>query len=376
MSQAVHKLDDVYGVARDLPINYIERDAVDGSFVKSLARSRHIVVFGSSKQGKTSLRKHTLQDDDYEVVTCSNKWTTLIPLHSAILKAAGYVVEQSSTRTATGTQKITARIGARFGIPFVADGQAGIGGEAQRERSDATTMAPLDLDPLDVNDIISALDAMSFKKFIVLEDFHYLPVDTQIDFAIALKAFHEQSDLCFIVVGVWLDENRLIGYNGDLTERLIAVNADAWSYDQLSAVIAGGERLLNVEVDSTFRQDLLAGCFESVSVVQEACHNICEAAGIAATQTETVVVGTGIKATDVIHNVVEKAICALQHFSPELCRRLPDDRSGDVSLATSPGAACNVNRPGERPVLLRYPADDLGKPSDRHNQPGKYHAGA
>lgn len=32
-----------------------------------------------------------------------------------------------------------------------------------------------------------------------------------------MKAFHEGSDLCFIVVGVWLDENRLIQHNGDLS---------------------------------------------------------------------------------------------------------------------------------------------------------------
>jgi len=314
VANTTHKLDDVYGVSRDLPINYVTRDAVDGVFVSSLARGRHIVVFGSSKQGKTSLRKHTLDDDDYIVVTCSNKWASLTPLHTAILKAAGYTVEQSATRTATGTQKITAKVSGGISIPFVGGAKGGVEGSAGSEDEKSITFAPLELDPLDVNDIIAALEKLDFGKFIVLEDFHYLPEETQRDFAVALKAFHEQSKLCFIVVGVWLDENRLIQYNGDLTERLIAVNADAWSPGQLSSVIEGGEALLNVEVDQIFKQDLIADCFESVSVVQETCHKICEVAGVFTTAADRVTVGADLTAAGVIHEVVEKQSARYNSF--------------------------------------------------------------
>ena len=74
----------------------------------------------------------------------------------------------------------------------------------------------------------------------MLEDFHYLPIETQKDFAVALKAFHEQSTLCFMIVGVWLDESRLTVYNGDLTGRLIGINADKWSQAELREVIEVG----------------------------------------------------------------------------------------------------------------------------------------
>ena len=65
MSDVKHSVDDVFGVSRDVPLNYVEREAVDGKFVQSLTRSHHIVIFGSSKQGKTCLRKHCLNEDDY-----------------------------------------------------------------------------------------------------------------------------------------------------------------------------------------------------------------------------------------------------------------------------------------------------------------------
>jgi hypothetical protein len=100
-----HRLSDVYGISRELPLNYVPREGVDGVFVESLTRDKHIVVYGSSKQGK-----YNLTEDDHVVVTCSNKWTGLAQLHTAILKAAGYTIEQSTTKTAEGTFKVTAKL--------------------------------------------------------------------------------------------------------------------------------------------------------------------------------------------------------------------------------------------------------------------------
>ena len=102
------------------------------------------------------------------------------------------------------------------------------GAEVEKENTKESTTSPLELDPDDVNDIISALNSIKFNKYIVLEDFHYLPTETQKDFSVALKAFHEESKYCFIIVGVWLEENRLTVYNGDLTGRVTSINADKW----------------------------------------------------------------------------------------------------------------------------------------------------
>ncbi len=318
-----HRLDEVYGVARDVPINYVVRKLVDGEFVLNLARDKHIVVFGSSKQGKTCLRKSNLKDDDYIVVTCSNKWT-LSTLHSAILKAAGYTIEQSATRTAEGNFKINAKIEGGLGVPFIAKAKAGGDTGYEHTTSESITTVALELDPADVNDIIGALAEIAFEKFIVLEDFHYLSDEVQQDFSVALKAFHEASKLTFIIVGVWLDENRLIEFNGDLTERVLSVNADAWSEAQLSEVIALGEQFLNIEFDPTFRDGLVKGCFESVSIVQTACHRVAEEAGISATVDNHVVIGEGVDAFEVIHEVVDKQSARYSSFLQKLAGGFQD----------------------------------------------------
>ena len=201
-----HRASDVYGIGRDLPLNYVARRAVDEFFISSLTRDRHVIVYGSSKQGKTSLRKHCLDEKDYIVVHCSNKWE-IRELHAAILKKAGFEVTQSETKTTSGKNKIVA--GFKAGALGIA---LETGGDKETANTVSKTTSAMELDPEDANDIISALN--DFSRFIVLEDFHYLPVETQKDFSVALKAYHEQSKLCFIVVGVWLEEGRLTVYNG------------------------------------------------------------------------------------------------------------------------------------------------------------------
>jgi hypothetical protein len=166
------------------------------------------------------------------------------------------------------------------------------------------TKQSLELDPEDVNDIIRALNG--FKKILVLEDFHYLSIDTQKDFSVALKAFHEKSDLCFMIVGVWLEEGRLTVYNGDLTGRVVAINADTWKKEELEEVISTGEDLLNIKFDNNFKIDLLGECFESVYFVQEVCYKCCKFSGIHETQKNKQEIGGRRDAKAFIQEVVEE----------------------------------------------------------------------
>lgn len=297
------RLADVFGISRDVPLNYEVRQEVDGVFVDSLTRDKHLVIHGGSKQGKTCLRKFNLKDDDYIVVTCSNRWD-LGQLNSAILKTAGFTISQSTTKTVSGNQKIAAKFTGKIGVPGVAEIAAGYDAGKGKDESLAETRVALELDPMDVNDVIEGLRQVRFKKFIVLEDFHYLPDETQRDFAVALKAFHESSDLCFVVVGVWLDENRLIQYNGDLSGRVMMVNVDKWSADELRQVVTKGERLLNVRFDEEFVGGIVSGCFDSVYVLQEACYKACEMASVFTTRRNTVTVGKGVDPAQVLREVV------------------------------------------------------------------------
>ena len=136
-----YQTNDVFGVTRDIPLNYVSRNSVDDKFLENLTRDKHLVVYGSSKQGKTSLRKNCLRPDDYITVTCSNRWK-LRDLHAAILKQAGYEISQSTSKTLEGEAKISASIKV-LGAGIEAGGGAG--------GSSTHVTAPLEIDPADVN---------------------------------------------------------------------------------------------------------------------------------------------------------------------------------------------------------------------------------
>lgn len=297
-----YKLDEVYGLTRDLPLNYVEREEVDGAFRSSLKRNKHITIFGSSKQGKTCLKKHCLKADEYINIQCNNKMT-LTEINTSILKKAGYKIEISNRKTIGGKAKILATIGAKLGI-LSTSGSC----ELEGNKENTHEFKPLEMDPEDVNDIIDALKNVGFHKYIVLDDFHYLKTDVQKDFAIELKAFHENSSLCFIVIGVWLDENKLITYNGDLTGRVISVNADLWPRKYLKEVIYKGQEYLNIKFSDEFVNELVSSCFDNVYYVQEVCYRVCELNGITETQRNTKEIKCNTQTIQqLIHDVVNES---------------------------------------------------------------------
>jgi hypothetical protein len=288
----VVKLRDVFGVGRDVPLNYVTRQEVDNKFVDSLSRDKHVVIYGSSKQGKTTLRRHCLNESDYIVVSCVNTMT-LSELNGAVLKKAGYKIEQTQTKTVGGAWKFEAEFAGEGKVPFVAHASAkGTLGRQTNKTSDVVSHK-LEIDLNDVNDIITALKEIEFKKFIILEDFHYLGADVQRAFSFSLKAYHENSSLCFIIVGVWREKNRLIYYNGDLTNRVVSIDADSWSNAQLREVIMVGEQLLNVKFDSVLIAELIKHSADAVALVQEGCFKVCEMAGVFETQQTTKAIGKG-----------------------------------------------------------------------------------
>ncbi|MFT9019147.1 hypothetical protein, partial [Acetobacter malorum] len=137
-----------------------------------------------------------------------------------------------------------------------------------------------------------------------LEDFHYLSAEVQKSFSFSLKAYHENSSLCFIIVGVWREQNRLIYYNGDLTNRVISIDVDNWSDEHLREVISIGEKLLNIKINDETVSGIVSNCDKSVSLAQECCHRICEKFRISETQKEYKEIGQGVDTRELVKNIV------------------------------------------------------------------------
>jgi hypothetical protein len=235
-------------------------------------------------------------------------------LHSAVLKECGFTIRQSTEKSVSGKHKVVAELEGKIKIPFVSEGGGKSGYEYEKGTESKDVHVPLELDADDTNDIIRALSEISFARYIVLEDFHYLPDETQKDFSFALKTFHEKSRISFIIVGVWREENRLIGFNGDLTDRVLSVDVDTWTSDSLAEVIHAGGFLLNVQFDEEFVAGLLQRCFDSVHIVQEACRRVCREAGVMQTQESLTSVGNGVDIAKLVSGVVAEQAARYRGF--------------------------------------------------------------
>jgi hypothetical protein len=169
---------------------------------------------------------------------------------------------------------------AEGGIPLFGKASGGTTTGGSRTKSDSAASRFIEFDPSSATDVIRVLQEAGFSKWIVLEDFHYLDPEVQRQFASDLKTFFERSNISFIIVGVWLEANRLVVYNGDLAGRITSIPADTWTDDELRAVIRAGEPLLNIEFSERVVDELVARSQRNVGLLQEACREMCVTRGI------------------------------------------------------------------------------------------------
>jgi hypothetical protein len=267
------RLTDVFGITAKKLETYVERGA-DDDFKRCLQDRQHIVLHGSSKQGKTSLRKRYLSPERSIAVSCQSDWN-LPDLYISILKRAGIEPKLMEERVSPSVKTVRLDLG----IP-------GLGLKLGRKpRQHETVEWRLDtIDPNDANDMIGGLKAINFRKWIVVEDFHYLPPKTQEKFAEHLKAFSDHSDIRFVLVAIWIGKNKITS-RGDLAGRVVAVNADDWLDMDLREVIQRGESALHIEFPKMCKDEIIKVSGGSVFIVQDICRGLCHLQKIYETET-------------------------------------------------------------------------------------------
>ena len=260
------QVDRTFGVSNRVLDSYIERKGIDDRFKDALRGRNIIIIHGSSKQGKTSLWKKHVAEEDRFSFNCGTI-TTIADLHTQILKTAGFTILKQ-TQSSSTEPLIQASIGVDiFGV------RAKLGASSTTE----TQIEKISLNPEDANDITNALREMEFRGTIIIDDFHYLTEETQDKFTRTLKTFYddEKLEVTFIIVGVWKEANRLIVYNGDLSSRIKTINADEWTEQQLQDVIEHGESTLDIRFDDHFKFELVQYSEGAVYLLQAACRKAC-----------------------------------------------------------------------------------------------------
>lgn len=168
------KLNEVFGIGISVPTyTYVNRSGLDEKFKYLLSTHRHIVIHGSSKQGKTILRKKNLPVVDSIILQCRAS-TTCVGLYTEILSQIGADIptELSETTTLTGT--FGAKAAGKAGIPLIAEGKVSTDASAQLEKTSEKKAVSIGKNAESLSYVSEQIKKSG--KRVVIEDFHYVAI--------------------------------------------------------------------------------------------------------------------------------------------------------------------------------------------------------
>ncbi|MEY4980595.1 MAG: hypothetical protein RLZZ352_2865 [Pseudomonadota bacterium] len=274
------KLEQVFGVSRDQVATYIERETVDNALAIALKETRQIIIYGSSKQGKTSLLHRHVKPESRVTVHCGPT-TTAEDIYRSFLRQRDVqiVTEKSSSTSREMGTSISAKFTAL--IPFFGEGSAEAKGEAKAATKQDEKRKAIEFNLANAQDVGELLHQVegSCVFFHVLENFHYLTDDVQRQMAFDLRTFEEMG-LRFVILGVWRERNRLVQYNGDLQDRIAEVPVEPWDKSDFQRILDVGSDILRVTLSPEVGARIFTEAHGSVAVVQELLKKVCERAGI------------------------------------------------------------------------------------------------
>ncbi len=275
------KLEEVFGVRKEPILSYLSRDHVDNKFLDALQTDRQIIVYGSSKQGKTSLVEKYVPYKKNIAISCSPK-TQVTDIYKSILRQANIeIVTESETRSSVGAEaSVIAKFKAK--IPFIG-GEAETGGKLKgsSEESEYIKTIEFNLDlPQDISELLKNVKS---NKFVILENFHYLDDGLQKQLSFDLRTFQELG-VRFVILGVWREKNRLVQFNGDLLDRVVEIPVEPWHESEFKNVLKIGEEKLNIIFSQQITNGIIENAFDSIGVVQELAKTVCQNEGVLETQ--------------------------------------------------------------------------------------------
>jgi hypothetical protein len=238
--------------------------------------------------------------------------------------------------------------------------QPALRGERKTNKRETATYQMREIDPDDANDVIAGLNEANFSKWIVVEDFHYLPLDTQRKFATYLKAFFENSKIRFIIVAIWTGKNRITTV-GDLASRVIAVDVDFWPKHELMQVIENGEKLLNIQFPKSCKDEIIKLSEGSVYIVQEVCQALCQQENVFERQRSPKVVRSSRAGRSSCRRGGTPALSPLLRVSRSLCAGPPGHRTRDVQMDPLRNLDDKCGRVGEGFNLQRHHLDNYSQ---------------
>lgn len=327
---------DVFGVSAKPVRSYIVRPAVDNKFTNALDSDRQIVVYGSSKQGKTALVSKYLPYEDNITVSVTPR-TNVTDIYSSILRQLGIKIQTSGQETIGREAGLTTGLTFKALIPIFGGAEGKVDSEIKSnvENAKEYNEVPFNIElPQDISELIHRVKQ---EMVVIIENFHYLDNEKQQQLAFDLRTFQELG-VQFVILGVWREKNRLIQFNGDLLDRITEISVEPWTQEEFWKVAQQGARELNIHISNNIVNACIEVSFASIGVFQELIKETCIGSGITKKSNETYeITDTAI----VKSSVDEKA----SQYAARHQRALESIAAGNLSTSS---------KHGRQPLFLPY----------------------
>lgn len=271
-------LEEVFGVRAEPVLSYVQRPAVDDRFVAGLKSDKQVVVYGASKQGKTSLVAKHLPYAENVVVQVGPK-TEVVDIYSSVLRQLGIKIISESGESLQHEASLSFGAKVKALIPLFGSGEASTNGLVKGGTGETTKYEEVRFNLNLPQDVSELLKKTTSGKAVIIENFHYLDDERQKQFAFDLRTFQELG-VRFVILGVWREKNRLAQFNGDLLDRIAEVPVEPWEKSDFDRVADAGGQHLNIEFADYILNAATQASFSSIGVFQELLKETCLAAGI------------------------------------------------------------------------------------------------
>ncbi|WP_039042921.1 hypothetical protein [Sporosarcina sp. ZBG7A] len=293
---------DVFGVKKEEVLSYLSRENVDQKFVDELKGDKHIIVYGSSKQGKSALIQKHIPKSDCITIGCSTKMTNK-DIYSSLLRQLDVRVESSTEHTKGTSGETLVKTTFKAILPFFGEGGTEVSGKVLGNSTDKSNFSYVEYNLDIAQDVSELLKKINFNKIIIIENFHYLEEEIQDLFSTDLRLFQE-NDIRFVILGIWREKNRLTQFNRDLIDRIIEIPVEPWSIDDFEKVIEKGSNILKVQISDSIKKQIKEIAFGNIGIVQELCKEVLVEAGLINAQNRIVLIDN----QDYLERAIERKV--------------------------------------------------------------------
>lgn len=278
----VYKLSDVFMPVGVPHLTLVSRDSLERSILSwKMSSFKHLLLFGPSKSGKTTLWKKFVPNNSVIKISC-NSSTSIENVYSSILFELETFYTSEIANNTSNKVGIATELCSILGV-FNAKTQA----KVELNNGNSSKKTSLISPEVDANLLIKYLKPSG--KIIVIEDFHYTQEEFKHKISQDLKAFSD--DACpWIIVGIQHKTSKLLSENMELQQRITEISVEGFTKEQLTQIVKLGESALNIQFSSEILECILDESYNNASLVQNICQRICLIKGVLETSSDLVLI--------------------------------------------------------------------------------------